>query len=400
MKKEEKTMGTRVATGTSILSQTDAATKQALRAGMASLNDEPSIGILFGSTKHDLRKALAAAAETMPKTTFVGASTAGEITERGFTRGGMTAVLLASDDMAASVKTATTISRDHAKAAQLLCGDLDARSREAQARGLGNSTTVLFADTLTSPAEWLVNSMRKLSKPHHRIVGGAPGDDGALKATYTGSPGHADVDMATALHLFTRNAWGIGVEHGLHPVTEKKTVTKAKGPVIEEIDGKPAFAMFEEYIREHKLHVPADKMVEFVIRNELGVFFFDDICKVRAIHQIRPDGALISTGEIPVGSSICIVTSDADGLISASKRAAEQALKGLGGAKPAGVLVFSCFCRTLILGNDFKRELEVIRDVFPSTPIGGFVTYGEIARFSGRLDGYHNTTCVVVAIPN
>jgi hypothetical protein len=63
------------------------------------------------------------------------------------------------------------------------------------------------------------------------------------------------------------------------------------------------------------------------------------------------------------------------------------------------VLVFSCFCRTLILGNDFKREVEAIRDVFPNTPIAGFVTYGEIARFNGRLDGYHNTTVVVAAIP-
>jgi hypothetical protein len=393
-------MSTRVATGSSILPQTEAATRAALRTGMASLNGgQPNVGILFGSSKHDLRRALAVAAETMPRTTFVGASTAGEITEHGFQQGGMSAILLSSDELAFSVKTASKISGDHGKAAQTLCSDLESATRAALARGLANSTTMLLADTLTSPAEWLVNAVRKLSKPHHRIVGGAPGDDGALKATYTGVPGHADVDSATALHLFTRLPWGIGVEHGLRPVTEKKTVTKAQGPVIEEIDGKPAFRMFEDYIREHKLNVPADKMVEFVIRNELGVFFFDDICKVRAIHQIRPDGALVSTGEVPKGSSICIVTGEPEALVAASKRAAEEARQGLKGAKAAGVLVFSCFCRTLILGGDFRREVEAIREVFPDTPIGGFVTYGEIARFSGRLDGYHNTTVVIAAIP-
>lgn len=392
-------MGMRVATGTSILSQTEAATKAALRAGMASLHGEPSVGLLFGSSKHDLRLALAVAAEAMPRTSFVGASTAGEITERGATHGGISAVLLASDDLAFSVKTAGAVSRDHARAAQQLCGDLESTSRAALARGLASSTTVLLADTLTSPAEWLVGHMRKLSKPHHRIVGGAPGDDGALKATYAGVPGQADVDTATALHLFTRQPWGIGVEHGLRPVNEKKLVTKAKGPVIEEIDGKPAFRMFEDYIRAAGLHVPADKMVEFVIRNELGVFFFDDICKVRAIHQIRPDGALVSTGEVPEGSAICIVTGTPDQLVTAVRRAAEEARQGLKGQPAAGVLVFSCFCRTLILGAEFKREVEAIREVFPDTPIGGFVTYGEIARFSGRLDGYHNTTVVVAAIP-
>ncbi|MBS1153045.1 MAG: hypothetical protein H6Q89_4743 [Myxococcaceae bacterium] len=29
----------------------------------------------------------------------------------------------------------------------------------------------------------------------------------------------------------------------------------------------------------------------------------------------------------------------------------------------------------------------------------GFLSYGEIARFRGRLDGWHNTTTVVTAIP-
>ena len=182
-------------------------------------------------------------------------------------------------------------------------------------------------------------------------------------------PGKVDLDTAAALHLFTRQPWGIGVEHGLRPVTEKKTVTKAAARVIQEIDGKPAFQMFEDYIKAAGLHVPADKRVEFVIRNELGVFFFDDICKVRAIHQIRPDGALVSTGEIPEGLVDLHRHRRPEALVAAARRAAEEARKSLKGAKAAGVLVFSCFCRTLILGTEFKREVEVIRDVFPETPI-------------------------------
>lgn len=393
-------MGTSMATGSSIVSQTDTAVKAALRTSLAALSGKPSVGILFASPKHDLRRALAIAAETLPPgTPLVGCSTAGEISERGVTHGGIAATLIASDDLACSIATASGVSRDHGKAAQLLCNDLESLARTSAARGLAHSTTVLLADTLTSPAEWLVNAMRKLGKPHHRIVGGAPGDDGALQKTWVGVPGHVEVDAAAALHLCTRQPWGIGVEHGLRPVTQKKTVTKASGPVIQEIDGKPAYQMFEEYIREHNLKVPDDKRMEFVIRNELGVFFLDDVCKVRAIHQVRDDGALVSTGEIPAGSSICIVTSDPDALVAASKRAAQEARHSLKGARPAGVLVFSCFCRTLIMGGEFKREVDAIREVFPDTPIAGFVTYGEIARFSGRLDGYHNTTVVIAAIP-
>jgi methyl-accepting chemotaxis protein len=69
------------------------------------------------------------------------------------------------------------------------------------------------------------------------------------------------------------------------------------------------------------------------------------------------------------------------------------------GAEPAGVLVFDCICRGMILKDGFQREIDAVRQHFPDVPIAGFLTYGEIARFRGKLDGWHNTTAVVVAIP-
>jgi hypothetical protein len=35
----------------------------------------------------------------------------------------------------------------------------------------------------------------------------------------------------------------------------------------------------------------------------------------------------------------------------------------------------------------------------PDVPMAGFLTYGEIARSHDKLDGWHNATAVVVAIP-
>ena len=32
-------------------------------------------------------------------------------------------------------------------------------------------------------------------------------------------------------------------------------------------------------------------------------------------------------------------------------------------------------------------------------PVTGFLTYGEIASYSGRIESWHNTTAVAVAIP-
>jgi len=85
-------------------------------------------------------------------------------------------------------------------------------------------------------------------------------------------------------------------------------------------------------------------------------------------------------------------------MLAAALSAAQQAKVGLNGAKAAGVLLFDCVCRGMILKDAFDREVAAVRSVFADTPIAGFLTYGEIARSSDKLGGWNNTTAVVVAI--
>ncbi len=39
--------------------------------------------------------------------------------------------------------------------------------------------------------------------------------------------------------------------------------------------------------------------------------------------------------------------------------------------------------------HGFDKEIEAVRQVFGSLPIAGFLTYGEIARYPGKLNGAH-----------
>ncbi len=86
-------------------------------------------------------------------------------------------------------------------------------------------------------------------------------------------------------------------------------------------------------------------------------------------------------------------------MVSAAHRAAEEASRNLRGAPASAILLFDCVCRGMILDRAFGREIEAVQTVFPDVPVAGLLTYGEIARFKGRLEGWHNTTAVVVAIP-
>jgi alkylated DNA nucleotide flippase Atl1 len=53
----------------------------------------------------------------------------------------------------------------------------------------------------------------------------------------------------------------------------------------------------------------------------------------------------------------------------------------------------------MILKDGFQREIDAVRGVVGDVPVGGFLTYGEIASYSGRVESWHNTTAVAVAIP-
>jgi methyl-accepting chemotaxis protein len=136
-----------------------------------------------------------------------------------------------------------------------------------------------------------------------------------------------------------------------------------------------------------------------MIANELGIHFFDTVTRVRAPLLVSHDGSLTCAAAIPEGAMISILDGDPESMISAASGAAEEAREHLLGVQPAGVLLFDCVCRGMILKDGFQREIDAVRKVFGDVPVAGFLTYGEIARYQGRLEGWHNSTAVVVAIP-
>ncbi len=84
--------------------------------------------------------------------------------------------------------------------------------------------------------------------------------------------------------------------------------------------------------------------------------------------------------------------------IESARRAAKQA-RERAGSKLAGAIVFDCICRNLILGDRFGEAVDSISRELGGVPLAGFETYGEIALAAGDMSGFHNTTTVVLAIP-
>jgi methyl-accepting chemotaxis protein len=387
-------------TGRSTLPDTTRAAEQALEQALRSLaGAPPTFGLLFVSPRHDLATALAVARRLAPDAAFVGSTSAGEITQRGLTRGGMAALVVSAPETTVTARTASGVKADPAAAARRLCEGFGEMAKAAALRGRPASTTIVLTDGLNGVGEDLVSQILAATRPLQQVVGGAAGDDGAFSATRVGASADAHTDGAAVLHAFSPHAWGVGVDHGLDAASQRMRVTRASGNVVHQLDGRPAFDVYRDYAASKGVKLQPPSAGPFLIANELGIYTFDEVKRARAPLSVGADGSLSCAAGIPQGAEVAILDGQPDKMVAAAHRAAQEAHRNLSGTPAAAVLLFDCVCRGMILDAQFGREIDAVQSVFPGVPIAGLLTYGEIARFKGRLDGWHNTTAVVAAIP-
>ncbi len=386
--------------GASTRDDSAAAARQAVAAAREQLGGAtPAFGFLFAGPKHDLPSLVTAATAEAGGADFLACSTAGEFTEAGPTHDGVAVFLVASDLLSHHMRFAGGMKADPQGVATALCRDFGELKAAAFAHDRLRSTTVLLTDGLAGTGEQTLEALSEATGPFQQIVGGAAGDEGGFVATGVAAGESAGEDAAAALHIFGAQAWGVGIGHGLEPASDPMVVTRAEGNVVYELDGRPAFEVYRQHARRRGVELTPETAGPYLLGNELGLYFFDKVVKARAPLTVGLDGSLSCAAEIPPESTVCILEGEADKMLAAARHAAEEARENLNGAEAAGVLLFDCVGRGMILGDDFHREIEAVRSVFGDVPLAGFLTYGEIARYRGRFGGWHNTTAVVLAVP-
>lgn len=385
--------------GISISRGTAAATEAAQEALDRLAGAPATFGVVFASPQHDLGAAVAAVASAARCPSIIGASTAGEFTDRGFRQGGVATLLVSAPGSVHAAAYTTGVRADPRGAAQRLCAGFPAAAAQATAAGLAHSTTVALIDGLAGTAEAVVKDVMTGTRPFQQLVGGAAADGAAYRETRVADPRSCGVDAAAVVHAFGSTRWGVGVDHGLLPQTPKMLVTRAEGNVVLELDHRPAFEVYRAYAKERGITLTPENTTPFLYSHELGIFFLDELRAARVPLQVTPGGGLACAAEVPKNATVAILDGEVEHMLAAASHAARAARDALASAEPAAVLVFDCVARHGILGAAFDREVEAVRQVFPGVPLAGFLTCGEIARYRGRLDGWHNTTVVVVAIP-
>jgi len=197
-------------------------------------------------------------------------------------------------------------------------------------------------------------------------------------------------------------SWAIS--YSVIPIGGERVVTRSKGNVIHEIDGKPAVEVLKEYLPEHAL---TDDRNWMDYANSLALCFRapsymkDEEYVVRGVPAVKlADGSIVVQTVVQEGTSIWFSSRDKQKVATGLDRMAAEIKEQLDGDQPKLVLQFECATR----GKDMFREQEKLqflrqfrRSVDPDVPWAGFYCAGEIGPVEER-NNHHLYTSVVLAL--
>ena len=366
------------------------------------------LSIVYSSSEYDPGEVVDAVRKVTGDALLIGASSAGEFTERKVESGSVAVGLLSSDE----VKVFTAM-------AEGVTGDPEAAVKEIAAKlphevaGYPYMTAIVLIDGLSGVGEEVALLASYILDRKISIVGGMAGDDFKMKETFVFCDDRVATDALSVCMFASKMPFFTGVKHGHTPLSQALKVTRAQANVLHEINDVPAWDVWKEETAEiarnrgvnvEKLVDPAE-IAQFFTNYSLGLATEKKgQYKIRWPVSINDDGSLNFTCGIAEGSVFRIMDgSDQENHINAAEGAAilaKESAENAGYFEFAGMLVFDCAVRQLMLGSRFSEAVDRFKKVLPGVPLLGWETYGELRLEPGQFSGFHNTTSVVLLLPD
>lgn len=343
-----------------------------------------------------------------PDAKLIGASSSGEFTEKAVSDGTVTVSLVASDTIKFFTGLGTDLSDGVAGAVNEAVETLP-----ASVEGYPHLSAINLHDGLAGISDQIAVVTQRNLGHDVSFAGGSAGDDLAMEATHVFHDDTIASDSVVIGLMASKEPVTITVDHGHSPISEPMTVTKAEGGTVLEIDGKPAFEAWREAVESYL--AGTDRQVDFdAVENEsmelLGLlteFEFgieeghgaiSDGYKIRWPGlRLSKEGPLDFPVGVPEGTVVRVMHSPADEQIVSARDTATAAIQDASGTV-AGGFIYDCACRSIILGENFDEAVNAMDEEL-GVPFSGFETYGELCMERGQMSGYHNTTSVVMLLP-
>jgi hypothetical protein len=227
------------------------------------------------------------------------------------------------------------------------------------------------------------------------ITGGLSGDGTNFAETWVIAADAAGPKRVAAVGLYGDDLRiGYASMGGWQPFGPLRTITRAEGNILYELDERSALDLYKSYLGSHAEQLPSSALLFPILVTEAkggqGV--------VRTILSVdEQNKSMTFAGDIPQGGTAQLMKTRVDDLVDGAEAAAKASLVGLGNRQPDLAILVSCVGRKLVMKQRTEEEIEVIRDVYgPDTKISGFYSYGELCPFSHAGEcRLHNQTMTI-----
>jgi hypothetical protein len=227
------------------------------------------------------------------------------------------------------------------------------------------------------------------------ITGGLSGDGTNFAETWVIVDGGGGPHRVAAVGLYGKDLRiGYGSMGGWQPFGPLRTITRAEGNILYELDGRSALDLYKSYLGPHADQLPSSALLFPILVTDAkggqGV--------VRTVLSVdEQNKSMTFAGDILQGGTAQLMKTNVDDLVDGATAAAKASLSGLGDKRPDLAILVSCVGRKLVMKQRTEEEIEAIRDVFGTdAKISGFYSYGELCPFMhGGECRLHNQTMTI-----
>ncbi len=258
---------------------------------------------------------------------------------------------------------------------------------------------IVLADGLLVDGSALASGMNRALGARPLIVGGMASDPRDYTEALVGANASPQSGTIAVVGLYGSSLLvAHGRASGWDAFGPRRRVTRSQGNVVFELDGKPAYDLYERYLGEElKSRAASDGVV---IPLQIASPERPDATLVRAPLAVDDGPASMTfAGHVPEGWIARLMRGSSDRLILGAGDAARHAhLADDAGAGDTFAFVVSCAGRHQVMGQRTEEELDVVgSELGAATTRLGFYSFGEIAPLETGACEVHNQTITITS---
>ena len=353
--------------------------------------DHADFALIFCSGKHNPNEFLQGVQSVLGNIPMVGGSSIGIITEsfigyEGFEVG---VTVFASDTLSFKVFAQPDINLDERKAGEAL-----GRQVNEACADTGQALLVFYDSSkqkdppLLNFATWLFEGLQTQLPAHISCAGGGLLADMLLSTTYQFYNNEVRTQNAVAVLISGKCRMQTTIMHGCKPASAYLTITKANGPVITEIDKRPALEIIDELLG----HNHGIKWKDFSLFVTLGVnrgekfgTFNEKNYANRLVLAVdeTSKSLIMFEPDLKEGDEIQLMRRSVD--MNYIQSGINELKSKLNGEKAVFSFYINCAGRAKpYAGGEFEDAEEVQRGI-GSIPFMGFYSGVEVAKVKDKL---------------